>query len=966
MADQDDLIIDMDPQSAVAAQGLQAGVSHLANNLAQQYQQGGEQIHQALQGDPMTNPQSMAALQGLGAKAASSTMGRVEGLPSEGLVGRAQNMFPTANTFEDLYKAANEALEPSHPVVQALQQVKNRKMGYADGGIVNAMQHGGANYAEGGGVLQGATNPDEIPAAQFEQMSAPQSGQQMGQIAPDEIPADKFESYAREPEGNPLEQLKAGAEAFGQGVAGPVSTAAEVALGADPEAIRGRAAAYPKTHLAGEIAGLVAPSLLTGGASGLAKFTVSGGISALERLVPEAGATLASKIGSGAAKAAIGNMLVAGSDEVSKMILQDPNQSAETAIADIGLSGALGGVLGGGLGAAEPLWQGTIGGKLSKVLADFKGRIADHLETPDPVTSITKELGDHYNNVKSAADEVYGPAGLKAQDIAKAMPEEVTPEISQHAQDTYDNVNKTVSKMMAKPEMYPPRLTMRLQNDLNQYSQALSKDDLSPGEVFNAMQDLKQQLQSYSKFDKFVKPVDEAYDFVKDSKGLAFDIRQGLEDKGIWGQAAKRQQDINKAFTNYLPALKDFEKKFTTEVSGEKVIDPGKINTYVNQLGKPNAEIKQQMLKNFLDASDKYSGVINQIHANLNMDSPIQASPLNITRATLGNKTLGMKLADAFINKGLSEAGGHSLGAATGEALGHAVGLSGGMGALIGERALGPFFASVLPAIAKPLVENHANSLGAKSAIDYGLSVASGNKLISKASKGIFKAGSEVLSENQYPTQKDRDKLDGLVKSINNNPESLFSTDNKLNHYLPQHGMALDQTSSTALNYLNNLRPGDGRNAPLDTKAIPSSTATANFNRALNIAQQPLMVLKSIKDGTITQGDITHLGNMYPSLFRGLQQKLTSEMIDQVNKGKTIPYHTRVGLSVFLAQPMDSTMSPASLMATQSAYQAQQAAQQQAAPAPKSKGGTKSSPALQKMPGMYQTAEQSREQRKNK
>ncbi len=40
-------------------------------------------------------------------------------------------------------------------------------------------------------------------------------------------------------------------------------------------------------------------------------------------------------------------------------------------------------------------------------------------------------------------------------------------------------------------------------------------------------------------------------------------------------------------------------------------------------------------------------------------------------------------------------------------------------------------------------------------------------------------------------------------------------------------------------------------------------------------------------------------------------------MINAVNDETVIPYKTRIGLSMFLAQPMDSTMTPSGIMAAQ-------------------------------------------------
>ena len=172
-----------------------------------------------------------------------------------------------------------------------------------------------------------------------------------------------------------------------------------------------------------EIAGLAGPALLTGGESLLARATQAGVLEAGGKAIADklgivAGESLASKIGAGAAKTAIDQMLFAGSDETSRMILQDPSQTAESAISNIGLAS----VLGGALGTVSPLWSAAMGNKAARIIEDFKSRINEHVTNPNPVSSMTDELHQYYNNVKGMADEVYGAAGLKAQDVEKALP----------------------------------------------------------------------------------------------------------------------------------------------------------------------------------------------------------------------------------------------------------------------------------------------------------------------------------------------------------------------------------------------------------------------------------------------------------------------------------------------------------------------------------------------------------------
>ncbi len=725
------------------------------------------------------------------------------------------------------------------------KEAKSGKLSYAMGGLADEESY----FAEGGD----AQLPGFVSDEQMSQLES-QSGQQPGFISDEQMShLQSDEDRQQEQYGTPGQQLKAGLEGAAQGLVGPIAPLAEQALGVKPEDIRGRAEANPYTHYASEAAGLIGPALLTGGASGAARITQAGALEALGKVLPEA-TTLAGRIGMSAAKGAIDNMLISGSDEVSKMILQDPNQSVQTALTDIGLSAALGGGISGLASGISPLWKATVGDKTSKMIQDFKGRINEHLMNPEPVNAVKYELGEYYDQAKS------------------------------------------------------------LSNISTLYDQAAEAENVP------AMRSLM-----------------------------------------------KSQGKIEEAFKAYQPALKAFESKFTTlGAAGERVIDPGKINTYMNQIGKPNAEIKQSILRNFLDASEKYKKVINGEYSGLEQNAPMLNTPMNSTLSTLGERTTGGKLADAFISKGLTHEGSKSLGAAFGAGVGGILGGHSGatLGAILGSHSLGPFFNSVLPGIANKLVNTAANSTGFKAVLDHGMAVAKGDMLISKAAKNLFKVGSAVLTESQVPSHKDLEKLNRKLATIQTDPDKLYqSRTTDLSHYLPDHSSAADLTISNAVSQLNSMRPDRSRMAPLDSKPVLSNTQKADFTNALTIAQQPLVVMDKIKKGTITAKDVMLIQSLYPSLYNGLKQKITNEMILHVNKGEIVPYKTRVGLSMFMAQPLDSTMSPLSIQAAQlqPAMQKQAAAQ-----APEGKGGTKSSPALQKMGKMYQTPGQAKEEHRTK
>lgn len=791
---------------------------------------------------------------------------------------------------------------------------------------------------------------------------------------------DQVNHYEKQQKyGSTGQQLLTGLEGAGVGGTFGVSTAAEKALrsigvpGLSDEDIQGRREANPISHGIGEAAGLAGSAFIPG--VGEANLLEHAGQYAAAKVLGKGGAeaaTLMNKIGAKTLSEATQMALMQTGDEVSKMITNDPGQTAGSAIADIGLSGLMGGAFGAAIGSVSPLWEATLGNKAGQMIEDFKGRMKWHAETPDPVQAVHDELHAHYNGVKEAADEVYGAKGLKSQEVARLMPE-MNEKIAAQSTELLDKASAMVNKMKAEPELYSPGLVRDIeqsvvkaqeklapQNTASQFLMGIKPTEAPALDHFTELNDLKQKLQGLSKFERRVIPGTPEAKVISEIKGLGYELRTALEDPKVWGKAAERQQAINKAFSKYLPTLKDFEKKFTVEVNGERQIDPGKVNTYLNQLGKPNAEVKQQMLDNFLKASEDYKKVISATHANLGLENPISHSPLNVTKGTLSKPTPGAQLADYFVKKGIANLAGESAGTAIGAGLGSAFGHP-GIGAIVGERALGPLLSSIMPAIAKPIMEKAANSRAFKATVDYATAASKGNAMATKAIKNIFKSG--VNSVIHQPSERDRKRLEKIVDEVQTNPNRMVAVGNDIAHYLPNHGASIAQTSMNAINFLNSQKPGNDRVSPLDTKIPPSAAQQAQYNRLLDLAEQPLLVLGKIKAGSITPTEINAIKSMYPDLYSGLVSKISTETIEAIHKGEQVPYRTRMGISLFTGQPLDSTMLPASILAAQPVPKEPNPQQSQQPSKVPPQSATKN---LSKLASSYQTPAQASEQRKMK
>lgn len=224
---------------------------------------------------------------------------------------------------------------------------------------------------------------------------------------------------------------------------------------------------------------------------------------------------------------------------------------------------------------------------------------------------------------------------------------------------------------------------------------------------------------------------------------------------------------------------------------------------------------------------------------------------------------------------------------------------------------------------------------GLKTAIDFIDATIKGENLTAKAVKAVFKSGQLVLPQAAIPTEKDRKNLDKILKSYQANPDQLMDLGGDLPHYMEQEGIAHAAYANNAVQVLNSMRPEVPKNSPLDSDGKPSKAKEYEYNRALDLAQQPLMALKYLNDGTLNAKDVQLLNMIHPAFALKVQGKLNDEMAKVISKGGKIPYKQRMGLSMLMAQPLDSTLTPASIQAAQLAVpapQQQQPAQPRQAP----------------------------------
>lgn len=189
------------------------------------------------------------------------------------------------------------------------------------------------------------------------------------------------------------------------------------------------------------------------------------------------------------------------------------------------------------------------------------------------------------------------------------------------------------------------------------------------------------------------------------------------------------------------------------------------------------------------------------------------------------------------------------------------------------------------------------------------------------------------------PDKNSREALKEHLQHLKENPEKILDVGGSLGDILPSHGAQLGALAGAALNHFNTIRPVQSKQRPLDELTPVDKRDESVYNRHLDIAQNPMMVVQHAKDGMLVPSDVMTLKALYPELHKEISQKAMEALITAKTKNMEIPYKQKQALSLLFGEPLDSTMTQSSMQAIIRSAGPQQAQQQQKSK-PKKASGT--------------------------
>lgn len=286
----------------------------------------------------------------------------------------------------------------------------------------------------------------------------------------------------------------------------------------------------------------------------------------------------------------------------------------------------------------------------------------------------------------------------------------------------------------------------------------------------------------------------------------------------------------------------------------------------------------------------------------------------------------------------------------------------------------------VIPTLTKALASGQVNDM--VGLIDYANNIGKGVNKMTAAMDSLFKSGGQqsinAISMDNDKMSREKEKISEFVENGGMNDQiqqelnepaqpgyakggmvskadpDTFST------VFPTENVLLQAAKGRISGYLGSVRPKPSSGMLPFDKHRQDPIQAKSYDRALEIAANPIGVLEHVKKGTLTSEHVKHISQMYPEIYNHLSKEMTKRItmhgMDEENKPS---YKTRQAMSLFMTTPLEKVFTPPNIQAAQSVFIPRSAPQQPAQGASKMKRGT--AKLGSKTNNLYQTQSQESE-----
>lgn len=216
---------------------------------------------------------------------------------------------------------------------------------------------------------------------------------------------------------------------------------------------------------------------------------------------------------------------------------------------------------------------------------------------------------------------------------------------------------------------------------------------------------------------------------------------------------------------------------------------------------------------------------------------------------------------------------------------------------------------------------------------------------IQSAAKSIFEAShgrkaqtAGITALTLLSTQDYNDHVE-KIKDFASNPDALMEhLSQQTNHaYQTAPGImqGLYTTIMNGIQYLYSKIPQAPNQMLLSPEWKPTRSQKTSFNRAFEAVNDPVGILKQVKQGTLTNEAMEAVQTVHPDLLNDMRKSVMDQM--NVEKAKALPYAQKASLAKFLGQPLDQSQLPETILSNQRALSGPELSQQTSVKQPQMK-----------------------------
>jgi hypothetical protein len=220
--------------------------------------------------------------------------------------------------------------------------------------------------------------------------------------------------------------------------------------------------------------------------------------------------------------------------------------------------------------------------------------------------------------------------------------------------------------------------------------------------------------------------------------------------------------------------------------------------------------------------------------------------------------------------------------------------------------------------------------LAGKSAKVDGLSLiernsASITRSINSVASSIF-SGKTIESSAIAISAKERsDNHDNVATKLNaiaSNPQKLIDhiSDNTeaLSQVAPKTAESAQATMTRAIQFLQSKLPGANTpQKPLSQPYKPSDTELSKWHKYYSAIENPTGILQSVATGNLVPEQIEAVSAVTPKIMQEMQSSVMDQMSKHLSQKKTIPYKTKLSLSLFMGEDLVNSLNPVNMLSNQ-------------------------------------------------